>query len=91
MGITIPLANKGRYKMNPDRVIVVKQDCIKIHKSNGGNYLDFPNCCSLQEEWKIENLYRFLKTQCNHKKDPYLLPFTKDVLNMVAQHEVYYF
>jgi hypothetical protein len=43
-----------------------------------------------QEKWQIENLYRFHKTKCNHKKYPYLLPFTNEMLNTIAKYEAYY-
>jgi hypothetical protein len=44
-----------------------------------------------QEEWKIDNLYRFQKIKCNHKKDPYPLPFIYEVLNTIARYETYSF
>jgi hypothetical protein len=34
---------------------------------------------------------KFKKTKCNHKKDPYPLPFIDEVLNIVAGYEAYSF
>jgi hypothetical protein len=31
----------------------------------------------------------FKKLNANTKKDPYILPFTNDVINTIARHEVY--
>ncbi len=44
-----------------------------------------------QEKWQIENLYRFQKTKCNTKKDPYPLLFKDEVLNTITRYGAYFF
>jgi hypothetical protein len=44
-----------------------------------------------QEKWQVENLYKLKKTKCSHKKNPYPLPFTNEVLNTIAWYEAYSF
>jgi len=46
---------------------------------------------STQEKWQAENLYGFQKTNAATKKDPYSLPFTYEVLNIVTRYETYSF
>jgi hypothetical protein len=46
---------------------------------------------STQEKWQTKNLYRFQEIKCNHKKNPYPLPFTYEVLNIVVGYEAYSF
>jgi hypothetical protein len=40
-------------------------------------------------KWKI--CVDFTKLNAISKKDPYLLPFTDEVINTIAKHEVYTF
>jgi hypothetical protein len=44
---------------------------------------------STQEKWQAENLYKFQKTNCNHKEGS--IPFTNEVLNIVIGYEAYSF
>jgi hypothetical protein len=46
---------------------------------------------STYEKWQASNLYRFLKPKCYHKKNPYPLPFTNEMLNTIVGYEVYSF
>lgn len=48
----------------------------------------FPNSCSIEKKWEVLDLHGFVKVECHYQKDLYPLPFTKQVLNMVASHEV---
>jgi hypothetical protein len=49
------------------------------------------NCGCAKEEWQVVNLCSFQKKIVVTKKDPYLLPFTNEVLNIVAKYEAYSF
>jgi hypothetical protein len=49
------------------------------------------NSNSTQKEWKTKNVYRFQKLNATTKKDPYLLPFTNEVLNTIVGYETYSF
>jgi hypothetical protein len=44
-----------------------------------------------QKKWQTKNLYKFQKTKCSHKKDPYPLSFINEVLNIVIGYKAYYF
>jgi hypothetical protein len=46
---------------------------------------------SIFKKWKIENLCGFQKLNKSTKKDPYLLPFSNEVLNTITWHEAYSF
>jgi hypothetical protein len=41
--------------------------------------------CNTPKKWQIKNLYKFLK----NKKDPYPLPFTNEVLNIIVGYGGY--
>jgi hypothetical protein len=43
------------------------------------------------KKWEVSNFHGFLKIEHDHKKNPYCIPFTEEVLNMVAGHKVYSF
>jgi len=43
-----------------------------------------------QEKWSTIDLCEFSKVECS-KKYPYPLPFTNEILNIVASHETYSF
>jgi hypothetical protein len=40
---------------------------------------------------KLKNCIDFKKLNVTTKKDPYSLPFTNEMLNIVARYETYYF
>lgn len=46
-------------------------------------------CCNTKEKWETQNLCKFQKVKCSHKKDPYPLPFIDEVINLVARYDVY--
>jgi hypothetical protein len=46
----------------------------KIHPICRGGYMVVTHSSNTQKEWQIENLYRFLKTNCSHKEG--LIPIT---------------
>jgi hypothetical protein len=62
-----------------------------IHHSSGGGNLALFHCTGTKKEWEAPNLHGFLKIECYHKNDPYLLTFMEEVLDMVVGHEVYSF
>jgi hypothetical protein len=46
---------------------------------------------STLEKWQTKKLYRFQKTKCSTKKDPYPLLFTDEMLNTIAGYKAYSF
>jgi hypothetical protein len=44
-----------------------------------------------KQNGKLQICVDFCKLNVATKKDPYLLPFTEEVFNMVASHEMYFF
>ncbi len=96
MDTIIPLAHQTKYRLNPNYVIVVKQDINKllavgfIKSIEKATWLS-PIVVVPKEKWQAENLYRFQKLNASTKKDPYPLPFTYEVLNTIVRYEAYSF
>jgi hypothetical protein len=44
-----------------------------------------------QEKYQAKNLHIFKKLNVTTKKDPYTLPFTYEVLNIIVGYEAYSF
>jgi len=69
--------------MNPNYVTFVKQNIQivsnKIYTTCRRSHLVVTNSGSSQEEWKIHNLCRVKKIECNHQKNPHPLPSTYEV------------
>jgi hypothetical protein len=60
-----------------------------IHCYCGRSNLAFAHCGGPQEKWKLQICVNFRKLNATTKKDPYLLPFMEEVLDMVIRHKVY--
>lgn len=81
--------------MNPNYVIVIKHDLDKLFTSRFIAPIEkatllSPNIVVLKKDDKLQIRVDFRKLNATTKKDPYL-PFTKEVLDMVAGHEMYSF
>jgi hypothetical protein len=82
--------------LNLNYVAIVKHDIdklllacfIKLVKKT--TYLS-PIVVVLQKNGKLRICINFRKLNATTKKDPYLLPFTDEVINTVVSHEVYIF
>jgi hypothetical protein len=62
----------------------------EIHHSSRRNHLVFSYYGGIEKE-QVQNLQGFRKLNVAMKKDPYYLPFSKEVLDMVVGHEVHSF
>ncbi len=62
----------------------------EIHCSSRRNHMAFSYYGGIEKE-QVQNLRGFWKLNVAMKKDPYYLPFSKEVLDMVVGHEVYSF
>jgi hypothetical protein len=86
---TIPLAHQTRYKLNPNYVTTSKQD---IDKLLATGFIQFvgeatwlsPIVVVPKKNGKLKIYIDFLKLNTTTKKDPYPLPFTYEVLNIVV-------
>jgi hypothetical protein len=93
---TIPLACQAKYQMNLNYVAMVKQDLDKllavgfIAPMEEATWLSLIVVVSKKND-KSRICVDFHKLNVATKKDPYPLPFTKEVLDMVASHELYIF
>jgi hypothetical protein len=93
---SIPLAHHIRYRINPNYVVVVKHDINKmlatrfIQLVEEATWLS-PLVVVPKKNGKLEICVDFKKLIVTTKKDPYPLPFTNEVLNTVAGHDVYSF
>jgi hypothetical protein len=82
--------------MNPNYGTVVKQNINKllvigfIQLVEKVTYLS-PIVVVPKKNGKLKICVNFNKLNVATKKDPYLLPFTNEVMNIVARHDVYSF
>jgi len=93
---TIPLAHQAKYKLNPNYVIVMKQDIDKLLAT--GFILSIEEATWLspivvvpKKNGKMRIYIDFKKLNITTKKDPYPLPFTDEVLNIIIGYEAYSF
>jgi hypothetical protein len=82
--------------MNPNYVTTVKKDLNKLLVASFITLVEEATWLSLivlvpKKNGKLQICVDFHKLNATTKKDPYPLPFTKEVLDMVANHEVYSF
>jgi hypothetical protein len=82
--------------MNPNYVTTIKQDLDKLFVANFIDRMEEATWCSPivvvpKKNGKLRIWVDFRKLNVATKKDPYLLPFTEVVLDMVANHEIYFF
>jgi hypothetical protein len=91
---TIPLEHQARY--NPNYATTIKQDIDKllvvgfIQSIKEVTWLS-PIVVIPKKNGKLRICIDFKKLNATTKKDPYPLPFTYEVLNMVARYEAYSF
>jgi hypothetical protein len=82
--------------MNPNYVVIVKQDLDKLLSVGFIALVEEASWLSLiivvlKKNNKLKIYMDFLQLNVATNKDPYLLPFTEEVLDEVARHEVYSF
>jgi hypothetical protein len=93
---TIPLAHQAKYRLNPNYVIIIKQDINNllaigfIQSIEEATWLS-PIVVVPKKNGKIRICIDFKKLNATTKKDPYPLPFTDEVLNIVIGNEAYSF
>jgi len=93
---TIPLAHQTRYQLNPNYVVIVKQDIDKllvasfIKPIEEATWLS-PIVVVPKKNGKLRIYVDFRKLNATTKKDPCPLPFTDEVINTIVRHEVYTF
>jgi hypothetical protein len=93
---TIPPTHQARYRLNPNYVITIKQDFDKllvagfIQSVKEATWL-LPIVVVPKKNGKLKIYIDFKKLNAAKKKHPYPLPFTNEVLNIVAKYEAYSF
>ncbi len=96
MDIIIPLAHQAKYILNPNYVIVVKQDIDKLLTSGFIEFVEettwlSPIIVVTKKNGKPRMCIDFKKLNATTKKDSYPLPFTYEMLNTVVRYEAYSF
>ncbi len=92
----IPLSHRAMYRSNPNYVAIVKQDIDKlltiifIQSVEEATWLS-PIVIIPKQNGKLKICIDFIKLNPTTKKDPYPLPFTNEVLNIVIGYETYSF
>jgi len=96
LDIIIPPAHRGKYRLNPNYAIIVKQDINKLLATRFIQYVKkmtwlSPIIVAPKKNGKLIICMDFRKLNVTTKKDPYPLPFTNEVLNIVVGYEAYSF
>jgi hypothetical protein len=96
LDIIIPLAHQAKYILNPNYVIVVKQDIDKLLTSGFIEFVEettwlSPIIVVTKKNGKPRMCIDFKKLNATTKKDSYPLPFTYEMLNTVVRYEAYSF
>jgi hypothetical protein len=92
----IPLAHQARYRLNFNYVVIIKHDIDKLLVASFIKLVEeaiwlSPIVVVPKKNGKLNIFVDFSKLNVATKKDPYLLPFTNEVINIIAKHEVYNF
>jgi hypothetical protein len=92
----IPSTHQAKYRLNPNYVVKVKQD---IDKLLAIGFIQFvkeatwlsPIVVVPKKNGNLRICINFRKLNAVTKKDPYPLPFTNEVLNIIERYEAYSF
>ncbi len=93
---SIPLPHQARYQLNTNYATNIKQDIDKLFATcfikhvEGASWLS-PIVVVPKKSGKLRICVNFKKLSVGTEKDPYLLLFTNEIINIVAGHEVYTF
>jgi hypothetical protein len=93
---SIPLSHQARYQLNPSYAAIVKKDIDKLFATSFIKPIEEATWLStivvmLKKNGKLRICVNFEKLNAATKKDPYMLPFSDEVINTVTRHEVYTF
>jgi hypothetical protein len=96
LNTTIPFVHQERYRFNPNYVAIVKQNSDKLFIVGFTKPVEEATWLSSivfvpKKYGKLQICVDFRKLNVATKKDPYLLHFIDEVINTVAEHEVYTF
>jgi hypothetical protein len=87
-----PSAHQAKYKLNPNYVIAIKQDINKLLVVGFIESIEEATWLSpiIVITKKMASCIDFRILNVTTKKDPYPLPFTNEVLNIVVGYEAYF-
>jgi hypothetical protein len=93
---SIPLAHQTRYWLNLHYIAIIKHDIDKLLAVGFIKHVEkatwlSPIVVVPKKNEKFIICVDFRKLNAATKKDPYLLPFTDEVINIITGHEVYTF
>jgi hypothetical protein len=92
----IPLTHQATYRLNPNYAIAIKQYIDKLLVVIFIQFVEevtwlSPIMIIPKKNGKLKFCTDLRKLYATTKKDPYPLPFTNEVLNIVARYEAYSF
>jgi hypothetical protein len=93
---SVPPIHQARYRLNPNYVVIVKQDIDKLFAISfiklveETTYLS-PIVVAPKKNGKLRICVDFKKLNATTKKNLYPLSFTDEVINIVLRHKVYTF
>jgi hypothetical protein len=90
------LIHQANYRLNPNYVIVVKQDIDKLLATRFIEYIKeatwlSPTVIVPKKNGTLKIYIDFRKLNATTNKDPYPLPFTYEVLNTIVGYKTYFF
>jgi hypothetical protein len=93
---SIPPTHQARYRLNPNYATILQEDIDKLFAASfikpikEATWLS-PIVVVPKKNEKLKICVDFKKLNVATKKDPYPLPFTDEVINIIVGHEVYTF
>jgi hypothetical protein len=92
----LPPTHQARYLLNPNYVAIVKLNIDKLLAASFIKLVEETTWLLLivvipKKNGKLKIYVDFKKFNAATKKDPYMLPFIDEVINTIAEHEVYIF
>jgi hypothetical protein len=89
----IPLAHQAKYRLNPNYPTLVKQNIDKLLTSRFIEFVEettwlSPIIIVPKKNGKLKIYIDFRKLNETTKKDPYPLPFTDEMLNIITRYEL---
>ncbi len=96
LDLSIPPIHQARYQLNPNFVAIIKQDINKLFVARFIEPVEEATWLSLiavvpKKNGKFIICVDFRKLNVATEKNPYMLPFTDEVITIVVGHEVYTF
>jgi hypothetical protein len=90
----VPHVHQARYRLNLNYVVIVKQNIDKLFDVGFMKFVEEVTWLSSimvvpKRNRRLKICLHFKKLNVVTKKDPYMSPFTNEVINTIVRHEVF--